>query len=110
MALPMPLPSPGNRFAPKITMMIARMTSSSGRPIRPIVKLLGRIVLPNTRVFVFIFLICLCEWEMASQPVAQFTTGVDLVEVYASVIDTRGMPVPGLTRGDFIVEEDGRPQ
>ena len=47
---------------------------------------------------------------MASQPVAQFTTGVDLVEVYASVIDTRGMPVPGLTRGDFIVEEDGRPQ
>ena len=47
---------------------------------------------------------------MASHAVAQFTSGVDLVEVYASVIDARGMPVPGLTRDDFIVEEDGRPQ
>src|SRR5262249_26814097 len=35
MALPMPRPRPGNRFAPKITITMARMMSSSGIPIRP---------------------------------------------------------------------------
>jgi Ca-activated chloride channel family protein len=32
------------------------------------------------------------------------------VEVYATVSDARGEPVPGLTKDDFIVEEDGRRQ
>jgi len=40
----------------------------------------------------------------------QFTSGVDLVEVYATVSDLRGEPVAGLTRDDFFVEEDGRRQ
>jgi len=40
----------------------------------------------------------------------QFTSGVDLVEVYASVSDTAGAAVPGLTADDFQVEEDGQPQ
>src|SRR5262252_1887027 len=35
MALPIPRPRPGSRFAPKITITMARMMSSSGIPIRP---------------------------------------------------------------------------
>jgi len=41
---------------------------------------------------------------------AQFSSGVNLVEVYAAVTDQAGNPVTGLTRGDFTVLEDGRPQ
>ncbi|HEX9366110.1 MAG TPA: VWA domain-containing protein [Vicinamibacterales bacterium] len=41
---------------------------------------------------------------------AQFSSGVNLVEVYAAVTDRAGNPVQGLTRGDFTVLEDGQPQ
>ncbi|MGC4080570.1 MAG: VWA domain-containing protein [Vicinamibacterales bacterium] len=44
---------------------------------------------------------------IAASPTAQFVSGVSLVEVYATVIDASGQPVDGLTRDDFIVEEDG---
>jgi Ca-activated chloride channel homolog len=71
--------------------------------------LLGRIVPPYARVFVSIFLIWLCSHEIRPSA-AQFASGVDLVEVYATVSDARGEPVAGLTRDDFIVEEDGRRQ
>ena len=71
--------------------------------------LLGGIVLPYARVFVSIFLISLYSLEIRSVP-RQFTSGVDLVEVYATVSDARGEPVAGLTKDDFIVEEDGRRQ
>lgn len=40
----------------------------------------------------------------------QFTSGVSLVEVYATVVDEAGEPVTGLTSADFRVSEDGRPQ
>ena len=40
----------------------------------------------------------------------QFTSGVNVVEVYASVVDAKGQPVRGLTRDDFEVLEDGVPQ
>lgn len=43
-------------------------------------------------------------------PSAQFTSGVNLVEVYASVTDEQGEPVRGLTVEDFEVREDGEPQ
>jgi len=43
-------------------------------------------------------------------PAAQFSSGVNVVEVYAAVVDRDGMPVAGLTRGDFTVLEDGAPQ
>lgn len=43
----------------------------------------------------------------AAKPYAQFTSGVNLVEVYATVTDGRGEPVPGLTAADFSVAEDG---
>jgi Ca-activated chloride channel family protein len=41
---------------------------------------------------------------------AQFASGVSAVEVYATVTDEKGEPVTGLTAGDFVVQEDGRPQ
>jgi Ca-activated chloride channel family protein len=41
---------------------------------------------------------------------AQFTSGVNGVEVYAAVTDRNGYPVTGLRREDFTVLEDGRPQ
>jgi Ca-activated chloride channel family protein len=41
---------------------------------------------------------------------AQFRTGVDLVELYVSVVDERGAPIAGLVREDFEVVEDGRRQ
>jgi Ca-activated chloride channel homolog len=40
----------------------------------------------------------------------QFTSGVNLVEVYATVTDRAGEPVPGLTAASFQVAEDGAPQ
>lgn len=41
---------------------------------------------------------------------AQFASGVNLTEVYATVTNERGEPVGGLTAADFRVAEDGRPQ
>jgi Ca-activated chloride channel family protein len=41
---------------------------------------------------------------------AQFTSGVNLVEVYAAVVDQNGAPVTGLGQENFTVLEDGRPQ
>jgi Ca-activated chloride channel family protein len=40
----------------------------------------------------------------------QFSSGVNLVEVYAAVLDHNGMPVTGLKRDDFTVLEDAQPQ
>lgn len=40
----------------------------------------------------------------------QFTSGVNVVEVYASVTGAKGEPVRNLTREDFEVREDGVPQ
>jgi Ca-activated chloride channel homolog len=42
-----------------------------------------------------------------ASPRAQFTSGVNLVEVYASVTDSNGEPLIGLSRNDFEVREDG---
>ncbi|MGH9373805.1 MAG: VWA domain-containing protein [Vicinamibacterales bacterium] len=41
---------------------------------------------------------------------AQFTSGVNVVEVYATVTDGRGAPVAELGKEDFIVRENGEPQ
>jgi Ca-activated chloride channel family protein len=45
-----------------------------------------------------------------AEPYAQFTSGVNLVEVYATVTDRHGDPVSGLTAADFRVAEDGTGQ
>jgi Ca-activated chloride channel family protein len=44
------------------------------------------------------------------QPLAQFSSSVQLVEVYASVIDAGGEPVTGLRQDDFVVHENSEPQ
>ncbi|PYQ93277.1 MAG: hypothetical protein DMF97_20275 [Acidobacteria bacterium] len=46
----------------------------------------------------------------ASRVYGQFTSGINLVEVYASVSDHHGDPLIGLTADDFRVVEDGFPQ
>jgi Ca-activated chloride channel family protein len=46
----------------------------------------------------------------ASALYAQFSSGVSLVEVYATVTDRQGQPVAGLTAADFRVTEEGTPQ
>lgn len=57
---------------------------------------------------------CLVALGQAAAPPtllrAQFTSGVSLVEVYATVTDKDGRHVTGLTTADFAVEEDGRLQ
>lgn len=40
----------------------------------------------------------------------QFTSSVNLVEVYASVVDQAGQPIRGLSQSDFEILEDGQPQ
>jgi len=44
------------------------------------------------------------------EPVARFSSGVQLVEVYATVVDAAGEVVTGLRKEDFDVFEDGRRQ
>ena len=41
---------------------------------------------------------------------AQFSSGVQLIEVYATVTDSKGEPVMGLAQSDFEVFENDRPQ
>jgi von Willebrand factor type A domain. len=47
---------------------------------------------------------------VAAIPPRQFSSGVNLVEVYASVTDSRGESVTGLTQADFELREDGELQ
>src|SRR5262249_58518118 len=78
-----------------MTMTIARMMRSSGSPIRPMEVLLEAVI-----VLLFTF----------SLRAGQFSSGVNLVEVYATVTDPAGEPVAGLAARDFEVLEDGTPQ
>src|SRR5881392_3402271 len=108
MPLPIPRPISGRRFAPKIRMMIMRMMISSGIPTLP------SMVTPFTNegrrnsTTSAVLAAVLLGW--ATLTAAQFSSGVNLVEVYAAVVDRSGNPVTGLTRGDFTVLEDGAPQ
>jgi Ca-activated chloride channel family protein len=68
------------------------------------------ILSPRAGLFISVFLISLGLSAIPSSGHAQFTSGVSLVEVYATVVDQRGEPVEGLTQDDFTVEEDGHPQ
>jgi VWFA-related protein len=56
-----------------------------------------------------VFSLCLGgSWTRAQDQ--RFRSGIDLVTVDAVVLDRDGEPVVGLTRNDFTVLEDGRPQ
>jgi len=57
-------------------------------------------------------LLALCAGTalLAQEPVAQFASRVQLVEVYATVTDAQGEPVTGLRQDDFDVYENDAPQ
>src|SRR5436190_1147233 len=103
MPLPMPRPISGKRFAPKIRMMISRMMMSSGTP-KPMALPFKYEERRNSIILLLVAVLA------ATGLSAQFSSGVNLVEVYAAVTDRAGNPVTGLNRDDFTVLEDGRPQ
>jgi Ca-activated chloride channel family protein len=51
-----------------------------------------------------------CASPAALPALAQFASGVSVVEVYATVTDEKGEPVTGLTAADFQLFEDGSAQ
>jgi Ca-activated chloride channel homolog len=53
---------------------------------------------------------CLILLLTAATAPAQFTSGVNVVEVYATVTDSKGAPVRGLSREAFTIRENGEPQ
>ena len=53
---------------------------------------------------------CASVAVLAQEPVAQFSSRVQLVEVYATVTDASGEPVTGLRQDDFEVYENGAEQ
>src|SRR5436190_12041969 len=121
MPLPMPRPSSGRRLAPKMRMTIKRQMMSSGNPTRPSMAVLAcrekhdhSITSGMRRLSWILVAGALAAAPWVAQPVAardrQFSSGVNLVEVYAAVVDQDGRPVTGLNREDFTVLEDGRPQ
>ena len=52
----------------------------------------------------------LANGTAAAQAPPSFAAQTELVTVDAVVLGPDGKPVPGLTRDDFVVKEDGRPQ
>lgn len=52
----------------------------------------------------------LCLGTLAARQTPQFRSGIELVELDVSVLDTERRPVRGLTKFDFMVLEDGQPQ
>lgn len=57
-----------------------------------------------------VFLLVMAVAVQSVRSSAQFASGVNLVEVYATVSDQRGEPVSNLKASDFTVAEDGRNQ
>jgi Ca-activated chloride channel family protein len=55
-------------------------------------------------------LLALGPLALAAQPAATFHVDVKLVNIFVNVTDKNGALVGGLTRDDFAVFEDGRPQ
>jgi VWFA-related protein len=46
----------------------------------------------------------------SAQATPTFPAGVELITVDAVVVDDKGIPVTGLTKDDFVLQEDGRPR
>src|SRR5258708_26681199 len=116
MPFPMPRPISGSRFAPKIRMMINRMMMSSGIPRRPIMAVPFGYEERGNSITLLRFgggglLGALLAAALASTLVsAQFSSGVNLVEVYAAVTDQAGDPATRLGPDDFPGLEEGHPQ
>src|SRR5688572_22810689 len=89
-------------------MMIARIMMSSGIPIGPSSASMVQPFLCSRWANSTILAICLLG--STTSGAKQFTSGVNVVEVYAAVTDAQGNPVNGLRKEDFTVLEDGQPQ
>src|SRR5580698_10401074 len=48
--------------------------------------------------------------EKQSEPSTTFTADVKLVTVFVTVTDAKGSPIGGLTKDNFLIEEDGQEQ
>jgi Ca-activated chloride channel family protein len=83
------------------------MMSSSGSPSEPNMVILQQIDGTRTKAIVPLLVGLLAS---GTAVYGQFTSGVNLVEVYATVTDRDGSPVTGLRASDFAVSEDGVPQ
>ena len=57
-----------------------------------------------------LLVMCAGAAVLAQEPIAQFSSHVQLVEVYATVTDAQGEPIMGLRQSDFDVYENDRPQ
>src|SRR5258707_8204574 len=53
---------------------------------------------------------CASAWAQEAPKKPSFPSDVEMVTVDAVVVDNHGNPVTGLTREDFVVKEDGKPQ
>lgn len=82
---------------------------SSGMPSRPIILQPFLLRRPADSIILLV-LAWLAFAAGAPRAAGQFTSTVNLVEVYAAVTGADGQPVTGLRRDDFTVMEDGAPQ
>src|SRR5215204_5778136 len=99
--------------------MMTRMMMSSGIPMVPNMSSPCRAgnraesIIPSLWRVLAVLLGVVLLWPAGAgvgAAATQFSSGVNLVEVYASVVDAAGQPVRGLRQGDFEVLEDGTPQ
>lgn len=77
---------------------------------RRIVHSLGRATATTRRVVRLCVVVLAFVGALPARPRAQFSSRVQMVEVYATVTRADGSPVVGLGAGDFEVLEDGVPQ
>ena len=96
-----------------------RMMMSSGSPTRPIiiahfstfaVFALTLVTSPQLAFVAAPERTLVTPRQLTFVTAPQFRSGVNVVEVYAAVVDRTGAPVTGLSRNDFTVLEDGTPQ
>jgi VWFA-related protein len=66
----------------------------------------------SRRLFLWVFALVWASSTVSAQAprTPTFSSEVELVTVDAVVVDSRGQPVSGLTRDDFVVEAEGRAQ
>lgn len=57
-----------------------------------------------------VFAACLGVPAVAAAQATKFSTDVNVVNILANVFDQRGLLVQNLSKGDFVVEEDGHPE
>jgi VWFA-related protein len=68
-----------------------------------------RHVAPPASLAITLAVLCVSAFLLGDEP-ATFSTDVNVVNILATVRDKDGRIVNGLTRDDFLLEEDGRPQ